>query len=103
LLKEKAAYLALHGFGTQYFRSEKDIYLGKITQPNKTVKKPVSDSLNYILNPMINQVTIQTGVRPLPYISYRLLLNESGSQAEVPFSRTAVGSFLPKKSGLFSM
>jgi len=58
---------------------------------------------NYILNPMINQVTIQTGVRPLPYISYRLLLNESGSQAEVPFSRTAVGSFWPKKSGLFSM
>jgi len=52
---------------------------------------------------MINQVTIQTGVRPLPYISYRQLLNESGSQAEVPFSRTAVGSFLPKKSGLFSM
>ena len=52
---------------------------------------------------MINQVTIQTGVRPLPYISYRLLLNKSGSQAEVPFSRTAVGSFWPKKSSLFSM
>jgi hypothetical protein len=40
-----------HGFEAQYSQCEKDNYLGKFTQPNKTVEKPVSDRLMENVHP----------------------------------------------------
>jgi hypothetical protein len=63
-----------------------------------------SDSLNYILKPMINQVTIQTGVHhPPPSMSYSPLINEGCCSYELQQFRAAVEIFPLKKSGLFSM
>jgi hypothetical protein len=62
-----------------------------------------SDSLNYILKPMNNQVTIQTGVHSPPSISYLSLLNEGCCSYELQQFRAAVEIFPLKKSGLFSV